>query len=380
MGLFAAFAAARRNLDVTVLERDRVGGSLLSWGRTRFFSPLEMNVPADVRGALPGLPSGDALLTGPEMVEQVLMPLSRLPLLYDRIRLRHRVLGVARAGLSREDFPGHPVRQEKPFRLLVEAPAEEGRPAGEYLLDADLVFDATGAYGLANALGAGGLPAPGERALDPLIFRRLGDAEAFLETFRAGRVLLAGHGHSAAHALLALRDSASRNPDVSVTWSLRSRNARPFRETPDDPLPGREAVAAAANALAASPPAFLEIRRASSIVGLEKAGPRLRARFASGAPLEADAVFSLTGYRPDLAFLSELALDLSPASQGTRRLHAVLNGAADCLSVPMPGPGDLESGEPGFYLLGAKSYGRSGAFLLRDGIRHLESILKHAAG
>ena len=101
MGLYAAYAAARRNLDVTVLERDRIGECLMTWGGARFFSHLEMNVPAEVRAALPGLPAGDALLTGAEFVDKVLLPLSRLPLLYDRIRLRHRVAAVGRAGLSR---------------------------------------------------------------------------------------------------------------------------------------------------------------------------------------------------------------------------------------------------------------------------------------
>ncbi|MDB5103888.1 MAG: flavoprotein [Fibrobacteres bacterium] len=388
MGLYAAFLAAERGLDVTVLERDRIGSSLLGWGNARFFSPLDMNVPAAVRKALPGLPPGDSLLTGPEMVGQVLLPLSRLPLLYDRVRLRHQVLDAGRAGLSRKDFPGHPVRHEKPFRLLVRG------PEGEYTLDADLLLDATGACHHPNPIGSGGLPAPGEGAFEGRILRRLGDLEAFLAGFRSGRMLLVGHGHSAAHALLSLRDAASRNPDISVTWAFRSRNTRPFREIPDDPLPGRAAIVTAANALAAAPPPFLEIRRAATIAGLGKAGPgeggvggedgnRIRASFASGDRKEAgafDAVAAFTGHRPDLSFLSELALDLSPATQGTRRLHALLSGATDCLSIPVPGPLDLGSGEPGFHLLGSKSYGRANTFLLRDGILHLEMILKHALG
>lgn len=386
MGLFAAFAAARRGLEVTVLERDRIGESLLSWGSARFFSPLDMNLPAGAREMVPGLPPGNALLTGPEMVERVLLPLSRIPLLDGRIRARHRVFAIARAGLSREDFAGHPLRQEKPFRLLVEGSTSEGVAApgaaanGEYVLEADLVFDATGVYNLANGFGSGGLPALGERASGARIFRRLGDLEDWLDTFRTGRILLVGHGHSAAHALLSMREAAARHPGIAVTWAFRSRNLRPFRETPDDPLPGRAAVASAANALAAAPPPFLDLRRAASVASLGRSGSRLRVGFstASAQALEVDAVAAFTGYHPDLSFLSELALDLSPATQGARRLHAVLNGAVDCLSVPMPVPADLDSGEAGFYLLGAKSYGRSGAFLLRDGIRHLEMILQHA--
>ncbi|MEO6096696.1 MAG: FAD-dependent oxidoreductase [Fibrobacteria bacterium] len=423
MGLYAAYAAARRGLEVTVLERDRVGYSLATWGSARFFSPLSMNAPAEVLRSLPDAPPGDALLTGPEMIDRVLAPLARLPILYDRIRLRHQVIAIGRVGLSRRDFAGHPVRQEKPFRLLVKG------PEGEYALEADLVFDASGAYARCNAMGAGGLPAPGERALTGSLMRRLGDFDAFLSGFVTGHVLLLGHGHSAAHALLALRDAAARNPGVSATWCFRSRNLRPFREMPDDPLPGRAAIVSAANALAAAPPAFLKVRRAGSIAALEPlsgaGGSRIRAfravlagtsvsqavsqtvsRAGSQAGsqaisktvplgasavtaaasaqradiLECDAVAAFTGHRPDLSFLSELALDLSPATEGTRRLHAVLSGATDCLSVPMPRPEDLDSGETGFFLLGAKSYGRANTFLLRDGIAHLEMILKHALG
>jgi threonine dehydrogenase-like Zn-dependent dehydrogenase len=399
MGLYAALAAARRGFEVTVLERDRIGAALLTWGSARFFSPLSMNIPASLREILPALPGDDALLTGPEMVERVLLPLSRSPLLYDRIRLRHRVLAVGRAGFNRKDYSGHPIRHERPFRILVEGSGGagttggDGNPGGEYTLEADLVLDAAGVYGQANGFGAGGLPVVGERAavLDGRLLRRLGDLEAFLESLPspdAGcRVLLIGHGHSAAHALLSL-EAASRSREVTVTWSFRSRNRRPVRETADDPLPERDRVVSAANALAAQPPAFLEVRRASSLVSLEKHGTRLRAAFTPGAPgasggavaahIEVDAVAAFTGYRPDASIYPELALDLSPATEGTRGLHAALSGAADCLSLPEVKPRDLESGEPGFHLIGSKSYGRAGTFLLRDGIRQVEMILDAA--
>lgn len=383
MGLYAAWSAARRGFDVTVLERDRIGAALLTWGSARFFSPLALNIPDGLREILPGLPADDALLTGPEMVERVLLPLSRSPLLYDRIGLHHRVLAVGRAGLTREDYPGHPIRHERPFRLVVDG------PDGEYALEADLILDAGGVYGQAVGFGAGGLPVPDANAMaaagaEGRLFRRLGDLETFLAGFKKGRVLLIGHGHSAAHALLAL-ESASRNREITVTWSIRSRNQRPFRETPDDPLPERGRVVSAANALAAAPPDFLEIRRSSSLVSLERHGTRLRASFAPGASgpagasvaphADVDAVAAFTGYRPETSMLSELALDLSPVTEGTRGLHAVLSGATDCLSVPAVKLGDLVSGEPGFYLIGAKSYGRAGTFLLRDGISHVEMIL-----
>lgn len=377
MGLFAAYLAAKRGFEVTVLERARVGESLATWGSTRLFSPLSMILPAGLREDLPGLPGPDALLTGLELIEKVLLPLSRHPLLYDRVRLRHRVLAVARAGLSRRDLAGHPVRAGKPFRLSVEG------PEGEYLLEADRVMDATG-LGLPAWAGPGGLPAPGERAAGGRILRRLSDLEAYAASESAGRTLLLGHGHSAAHALLRLGEAAQGNPKITVTWVIRSRNQRPLRATPSDPLPERDRIVQAANALAASPPPWLEVRRHATLASLARAGSRLEASAASGSgpagPLGAfDAVAAFTGSRPDGSHLSELALAISPATEGAANLQKALCGATDCLSAPAVTPADLESGEPGFHLIGARSYGRSGAFLLRDGLRHVEMILDHAA-
>jgi hypothetical protein len=51
----------------------------------------------------------------------------------------------------------------------------------------------------------------------------------------------------------------------------------------------------------------------------------------------------------------------------------------DCLSTPRVRAADLDSGEPGFHLVGAKSYGRLPTFLLRNGIEQLETILDRLA-
>ena len=106
--------------------------------------------------------------------------------------------------------------------------------------------------------------------------------------------------------------------------------------------------------------------------------PRIRVRFSGGDEDDFDAVVALTGFRPDLSFVSELALEISPATEGAARLSRALGNVTDCLSVPAVSAGDLESGEPGFYFVGAKSYGRGRTFLLRTGLAHLETILSRA--
>ena len=374
MGLFAAFEAVERGFDVTVLEKDRAGSALLAWGPTRFFSPLGMNVPPSVRRALEGaLPDPEELLTGPQMVERVLEPLSRTPALEGRIRTGHRVAGVARAGMTRPDFAGHPLRAERPFRVLADT------PAGERSFEADVVLDASGVTGQPCWMGEGGLPAAGERRLSSRIVRDLGSLERRLLRMAGTSVLVVGHGHSAATTILRLEGLCQREPGTRVTWAFRSPNRRPCAEVAGDPLPERQRVASSANDLAQDPPGFLSVERRAAVESLEEEGPRMRVRFTGGRGGLFDEIVSMTGYRPDLTFLSELAVEISPVTEGAAGLARALSGVTDCLSVPLVRPEDLASGEPGFFLIGAKSYGRSRNVLIRTGLEQLEPIFERIA-
>ena len=59
------------------------------------------------------------------------------------------------------------------------------------------------------------------------------------------------------------------------------------------------------------------------------------------------------------------------------RVAAKGGGAAagDCLNQAAPGPEQLVSPEPRFYVLGSKSYGRNSAFLLRLGHAQVEAVV-----
>src|SRR5437016_1941454 len=224
----------QRDHEVVVLEAADVGHALTRWGSTRFFSPLGMNVPREFRQVLGSrMPSDDALLTGPEMVERVLAPVAASPPLAGCVRTHHRVFAVGRAGMLRGDHAGHPLRGERPFRLVTDT------PEGERCFEADVVLDASGASGLSTFLGPGGLPAQGERALADRLVRDLGAFAERLPSFPGRRVLLVGHGHSAATAALALAGLAASAPSTRVIWAVRSANRRPVLEICPDPLPER---------------------------------------------------------------------------------------------------------------------------------------------
>src|SRR3954452_13012557 len=169
VGLEAALAVAERGWDFTVFEgADRAGGNVREWGHVRLFTPWEMNVSDRMRQALPDAPAGASLPTGAELAERLLDPLAALPELAPNLRLGTRVDAVAREGLLKHEEIASARRGAHRFRLLVSGP--DGR---ESVAHADVVLDCTGTYGQPNALGDGGIPAPGERALEHRIEHRL---------------------------------------------------------------------------------------------------------------------------------------------------------------------------------------------------------------
>lgn len=368
IGLAAALGCVRRGLSVTVLEQGEVGASLRRWGPTRFFSPLALNLPADALPILQGkLPPGDALLTGREFAEDVLAPLARSAPLAGKVLGEHRVLAIQRVGMLRGDYAGHPLRGERPFQVLVDT------PTGERRLEAEAVLDASGTYGQPVALGA-----RGERAVAGQLIRHLGMLHERRRVLAGRRVLLLGQGHSAANAIVVLEQLVREAPTTSVVWATRAASLRPCVEVASDPLPERRHIVARANELGMRPPAWLRVERRAMVQSVER-DREDTLRVSLSGPGErvvlADELIALTGYRPDLSFLAELSLDIAPATEGSAGLARALAHVTDCLSVPAVAPCDLASGEQGFHLLGAKSYGRARTFLLQTGYAQLETIL-----
>ena len=75
-----------------------------------------------------------------------------------------------------------------------------GTPASIGLAYEDVVLDASGVREPAY-LGAGGIPAAGERAVAGDVVRQLGDLHAKEPELGGRSILVVGHGHSAANAI-----------------------------------------------------------------------------------------------------------------------------------------------------------------------------------
>ena len=86
-----------------------------------------------------------------------------------------------------------------------------------------------------------------------------------------------------------------------------------------------------------------------------------------------------TGFRPDLSITQECQVHHCYATEGPMKLAAQLmatgGGGGDCLAQVSPGPDSLRSPEPGLFVIGMKSYGRSSAYLLRLGHEQVEGVL-----
>ncbi|MGI8731604.1 MAG: NAD(P)-binding protein [Solirubrobacteraceae bacterium] len=375
IGLEAALAAAQRGNEYTVYEAaDTVGGHVRAWGHVRTFTPWSMNVSPRMRAALPGTPGGDALPSGTQLADELLEPIAALPELAGRIRLGTRVLQVGREGLLKHEAIGDPRRAKRPFRLLV------AMPDGSQEIDhADVVIDATGTYGNPNRLGDGGIDAVNERAFDDRIERYLPAIESQPERWAGQTILLTGSGHSAQTAVRQLAAFARDAPGTRVVWAVRKPEPD-WGAVDSDPLPERASLNAAAAELAGGASDAVALRPGCVTEALHGRGERIVVTLRNGEPdeIEVDRILALNGGVGDHALYRQLQVHECYATSGPMNLAATLLGEAggDCLAIGSPGPETLRNPEPGFFILGAKSYGRNSQFLLQVGWRQVDDVFE----
>jgi hypothetical protein len=107
-------------------------------------------------------------------------------------------------------------------------------------------------------------------------------------------------------------------------------------------------------------------------------GGRLRVTLSNGRleHVEVDRVLALNGSVGDASLYRQLQVHECYATASPMRLAAALLGDAggDCLAQQSHGPETLVNPEPGFFILGAKSYGRNNRFLLGIGWQQVDDV------
>lgn len=373
-GLAAAAHLLERGLEPLVLEAGTTPASAVAeWGHVRLFSAWPELV--DTASARLLEPTGwtaptSGYPTGAQWIEDYLAPLATA--LGSRVRYDARVTAVSRKGRDRLVDAD---RAEQPFTVhVVDAAGQESR------LEARAVIDASGTWRRPNPAGADGVPALGERAAADLIAYQVPN-RAEPGRFAGRHVVVVGSGDSAFNAIHELVQIAADAPGTRITWAIRRVVSEgTFGGGAADQLPERGALGQRARKAVES--GAVELVTGFRAAEIRREGERAVLVGEDGRELPAaDTVVVLTGFRPDLSFLSEMRLDLDPTLEAPRRIAEEIDpNIHSCGSVQATGAADLAQPEPDLYLVGMKSYGRAPTFLALTGYEQVRSVVAALAG
>jgi hypothetical protein len=270
-----------------------------------------------------------------------------------------------------------PGRAETPFAVHV-----TDVDGNECRVQARAVIDASGTWGQPNPAGADGVPAIGERAaVTSGVLTYVPPTPAQASASAGEHVVVIGSGHSAMTAVIQLGEVVRRDPSTTVTWVLRRGvSDNTFGGGTADELPQR-------GALGVHSKEAVEAGRVSLSTGfrterIHVVDGRAVVIAEDGRALPpADHVVVLTGFRPDLSFLSEMRIDLDPILQAPVNLAGSIDpNLHSCGSVLPHGAAELAHPEPDLYIVGMKSYGRAPTFLAMTGYEQVRSISAELAG
>ncbi|WGY02086.1 NAD(P)-binding domain-containing protein [Nocardioides sp. QY071] len=373
-GLAAAAHLLERGLEPLVLEAGAgPAAAVAEWGHVRLFSAWPELVDAASARLL--APTGwtapsTGYPTGAQWIEGYLAPLGAA--LGDRVRYDARVTGVSRKGRDRLVDAD---RDAQPFTVHVtDATGHESR------LEARAVIDASGTWRLPNPAGADGIPALGERAAADLLTSAVPD-RAHPERYAGRHTVVIGSGDSAFNAIHELVQIAEAHPGTRITWAIRRAvGTGTFGGGAADQLPERGALGQRARRAVESGAVELVTGFRTAEIRTQDGQAIVLAEDGRALP-PAGAVVVLTGFRPDLSFLSEMRLDLDPTLEAPRRIAAEIDpNIHSCGSVQATGAADLAQPESGLYLVGMKSYGRAPTFLALTGYEQVRSVVAAIAG
>jgi thioredoxin reductase len=432
LGVEAALYGACAGFDVQLFERGRLAENVRQWGHVGVFTEWQRNrSPLAVRllqeqGVT--LPPGESTSTGAELADYV-MRLAALAPLRGRIMPQTPVLSLGRERCLKSDLIGDSGRAAWPFRLLLRT------PGGEKVVYADAVIDATGVYATPNWIGNGGMPCPGEMALHKRIDYALPDVLGRDRARFANRhTLVVGSGHSAASTLRSIAELFEEFPQTRLTWVVRRDvppHGFPYTLVLDDSSPHRDALHRRANELTTH--SRVDFRPRTVVDAIKEHGKYFEVRLLGAQPegdttpatIECDNLVAHTGFRPDDTLWRELAVHVHPATGGPYRLSQALVDANHRAGVGLstgyaekkPRPADDEmtteesqtaeaqtakpqtaepvvdrwkfspddpqllwTGEPNFFVIGIKSYGRDAGFLMQNGFRQVRDVYRVISG
>lgn len=377
VGLAAAAHLLERGLTPLVLEAGAsVGAGMLRWAHVRMFSPWEFTIDR-AAGALLARQDWQApdlaqFPTGGEVVARYLKPLATTPEIAPHLRLGARVIVAAK---QRRDRMKDMQRNDVPFLVRYED------ESGEHEVLAQAVIDASGTIEHPNPMGASGVPALGERALQSQIFYGMPDVlGVHRERYAGKRVLVVGSGHSAFNVLNDLARLSRHVPGMQIEWAIRRPSLqRVLGGGENDQLKERGRLGLTIKQLVDE--GMLHVNTSFHLDRLEATAEGIVAHSEGKALPPVDEIVAATGFRPNLDLLSELRISLDPGTQSPIALAPLIDpNQHSCGSVRPHGAEELKHPDANVYIVGMKSYGRAPTFLLLTGYEQVRSVVAALAG
>ncbi|WP_231757744.1 NAD(P)-binding domain-containing protein [Microbulbifer elongatus] len=376
IGLSAAANLMDVGLTPIIFESgNRAGANLAQWGHVRMFSPWSYNMDPVAISLLEKkgwtAPALTEFPTGQQLLERYVLPLASHEAIAPHLHLNTRVEAVSR---QHHDILRNAERPLTPFVVRT------SNTEGERDILVQAVIDASGTYQTPNWLGAHGIPAVGELAASQSITYGVPDIlGAACEQFAGKSVLVVGGGHSAFNALQDLIKLSDHSAGMRILWGVRGSSVSNIVRSPEnDELQERRRLEIHIQKLLTE--GKIEVFTDIAIENIRSENGKLFVQSRSGQLPPVDQLIAATGFRPDLALLSELRTSLDPATESPAGLGPLIDpNLHTCGSVPEHGSAELSHPESGLYIVGIKSYGRAPTFLLKTGYRQVKSVTKALA-
>lgn len=381
VGLAAAAHLLRRGLTPLVLEKGPAAGhAMRAWGHVSVFSPWRYNIDDAAWALLEttgwAAPDPEALPTGSEIVRRYLEPLAAHDDIAPHIVFGAEVRAIGREGVDKVTTS---QRDFAPFVLRY-----RDRLGTERRVRARAVIDASGTWFSPNPMGVDGMAVAGEQdAADRIAYGIPNMLNGAGATYAGSRVLVVGSGHSAMNVVLDLLKLRETAPDTRIQWALRrNRVERLLGGGLNDQLPARGDLGIAAKHAIDSGHVEVLVPFAADRIERKNNHLEVDARIDGMARrLDLDRIVVATGFRPDIAMLRELRVALDPVMEAPPALAPLIDpNVHSCGTVPPHGAAELAHPEPGFYIVGSKSYGRAPTFLMATGYEQVRSVVAEIAG
>ncbi|HYE54906.1 MAG TPA: NAD(P)-binding domain-containing protein [Chitinophagaceae bacterium] len=252
-------------------------------------------------------------------------------------------------------------------------------------MEAKAVIDSSGTWDSPNPIGSGGIFAVGELENATNIHYGIPDISfKHKERYQNKNVAVVGGGHSAINSILELDKLKEEYPGTTIHWILRKQYVEDvYGGKEKDALEARGALGIKIEQLinagrvnVYTPFQVQEVRKHEGklvLIGLKddqlQALPGI------------DEIISNTGSRPNFSFLREVRLRIDSSLESSAAIAELIDpNIHSCGTVRPHGEKELRHDDEGFYIVGAKSYGRAPTFLMATGYEQVRSVTAALAG